>query len=421
MSIGPRNYNSPVSLSWGLQALGVQGLWGRGLTGASVLIGHLDTGLIADHPALAGKVQEYAEFDDDGELIPNQPARDSAGHGSHTAGLVCGGMIEYEAIGVAPEARLISASVIDSGNNIIRILQGLSWLRQKNIRILCMALGIPSENPIFWTMLSALKRAGVLLVCPIGNHGSAVAHAPGHYPFVLSVGAVDKDLHLSSSTGALLDSSGCCIKPELLAPGVCIPSVSPHFAPAVTRSGSSQACALVAGASALLCQAYPHATPNQLAWALCQSAQAVDKQKGIRYRHGLIQVERALSLLESGAPSGDGGQANEHSLPFYRDPELLDQLREAPSDALHDCVWISAEDDEANGDPRGASGIVAEQIALHIQEKPVRSGFLPEARVGWVRASKRFIKTLHNSPSVTVLSAARGLNRVVLGRGFMGG
>lgn len=411
MSFGQPSSSASARLSWGLKALEIEALWGRGLKGAGVLVGHLDTGVRADHPALVDRVEAFVEFDEWGNPIQGQMARDTAGHGSHTAGIVCGASIENELIGVAPQARLLSAAVIDDGNNVVRILRGLSWLREKGIRVLCMALGIPSENPIFWTMLWALKASGVLTVCPIGNHGSALSHAPGNYPFVLSVGAVDKDGKISSSTGRASNSQGQCTKPELLAPGVCIPSISPFFGSAATRSGTSQACAFVAGACALLFQAFPQATPDDMAWALSESAKALDEGRGSRYRHGFLNLEGALNLLAKGrAPSSSRGQSHAEP-PFYRDPGLGDDLREQAGNARHDCVWITVEDMDAKADARGPAGPLMDMLCNQLGESPIQAGYVPEGRVGFARASKRFVEALWRSPQVLVLSAARARNR----------
>lgn len=396
-------------LSWGLEALGIEALWGRGVSGSGVLVGHLDTGIGAEHPALEGRLDAFIEFDELGEPISGQEPRDSAGHGTHTAGIVCGGIICNEVIGTAPGARLASAAVIDDGNNVVRILRGLSWLRGRGARVLCMALGIPGNNPIFWTMLSALRAEGMLLVCPIGNHGSSISHAPGNYPQVLSVGALDREGSFISSTGCLVDAEGRCLKPDVLAPGFDIPSASAFSNSSLAkRSGTSQACAFVAGVAALLFQAFPRATADELAWALRQSARAVDTRKGLRYRFGGLDVKQALHLMEQGPSEPLEPHVDEP--PFFRDPHLLDALRTEASDAWHDCVMITVGDMDARGDPRGSAGQVVDFITEEAGEAPRLSGYIPEGRVGWVRASKRFVQALVRCPEVLVLSSARARN-----------
>src|SRR5690349_17762841 len=113
-------------LTWGLRSLGIDALWRRGLTGAGVRVGHLDTGVDGNHPALAGRVAAFLETDDEGRAVPSAVPRDTASHGTHTAGILCGGLLDGEAIGVAPGAQLYSAAVIDGGRNVVRILRGLN-------------------------------------------------------------------------------------------------------------------------------------------------------------------------------------------------------------------------------------------------------------------------------------------------------
>ena len=109
--------------------------------------GHLDTGVAGQHPALAGRIAAFLETDEEGRAVPSATPRDTASHGTHTAGILCGGVLDGEAIGVAPDAVLHSAAVIDGGRNVVRVLRGLDWLRGSGVRVLSMALGIAGRTP----------------------------------------------------------------------------------------------------------------------------------------------------------------------------------------------------------------------------------------------------------------------------------
>lgn len=107
-----------LGYTWGLQAIGVHLLHAQGFTGRGVLVGHLDTGVDASHPALVlvGAVREYAEFDGLGSEIPGVQPRDSGIHGTHTAGTIAGRSVNEVHFGVAPRATLACAMVIEGGN-----------------------------------------------------------------------------------------------------------------------------------------------------------------------------------------------------------------------------------------------------------------------------------------------------------------
>lgn len=398
----------PPRLTWGLRALGIDALWRRGLTGAGVRVGHLDTGVAGEHPALAGRIAAFLELDEQGRAVATSQARDTRSHGTHTAGILCGGTLEGEAIGVAPEARLHSAVVIDGGRNVVRILRGLEWLRGSGVRVVSMALGIPGHNPVFWTMLAALRAEGALIVCPIGNDGTRGPHAPACHPGVLSVGAIDEELKLAGYTGCdVLD--GVCRAPEVLAPGTFMRSAHSRFAEAAARSGTSQACAFVAGVACLLFQARPEATPEAVAHALRHGARPIDGEHGRRYRFGLIQPERALELLTGAASGGVEREPVAVDPPFYRDPELLEARRQAGAGARLPCVVVVSSEAPADA-RRGAAGPVLDRIAARLDE-PVHAEYLPAGRIALVEASPRFIEALAGEPEVVVLSAATACNQ----------
>lgn len=90
------------SVTWGLKRLGITQLWDSGLTGAGILVGHLDTGVNGKHPALKSAIGEFAEFDLLGNLVPNAKAHDTDQHGTHTAGTIAGRKVTSTAFGVAP-------------------------------------------------------------------------------------------------------------------------------------------------------------------------------------------------------------------------------------------------------------------------------------------------------------------------------
>ncbi len=391
-------------LSWGLKSLGIDALWRKGLTGAGVRVGHLDTGVAAQHPALAGRVAAFLETDEEGRAIPSAAPRDTASHGTHTAGILCGGVLEGEAIGVAPEALLHSAAVIDGGRNVVRILRGLDWLRGSGVRVLAMPLGIARPNPVFWTLLEALRAEGVLTVCAIGNDGAARPHAPGLYSGVLAVGAASAQPRLAPYTGCELAGSEC-LKPELLAPGVDLRSATPHHGSGELGGGTSQACAFAAGVACLLFQACPDATPDEVAEALCASAVPIDEAHGLRYRFGHIQPGLALEHLQRRASRSSRSSSAASEPPFYRDEELLDECRDAsPAAELH-CVAVASGRARLDA-TRGAAGPVVDRIATTLGEPPTRVEYMPAGRIAIVSASPRFIVALGRDPDVQVLSAA---------------
>jgi subtilisin family serine protease len=289
-------------VAWGLQRLGIQACWQRGLTGAGVRVGHLDTGVDAAHPALRGRIAQFAEFDYDGIPVPRARPRDSGTHGTHIAGIICGGSCSHVSFGVAPDAELCSGLVIEGGDCLLRVLAGLEWMLDCRVRVLCVTLGLPIYDPLFEVVLNRLKEAGTLVIAPVGNRGSGRTCSPANYPGVMAVGATtpgDRVARLSGSQ--VFKRPDDFLKPNVVAPGIEIPSAKPGGGLQI-RSGTSMAAAHVAGVAALLFQAKPDATAAEVQDAILTTCTPLPESSEERSGRGLVNPLGAIdALLSTGA------------------------------------------------------------------------------------------------------------------------
>jgi subtilisin family serine protease len=293
-------------LAWGLRRLDIAACWQRGLTGAGVRVGHLDSGVDGSHPALRGRVVAFMEIDREGIPIQAGEPKDSASHGTHTAGVICGGQVDHQTIGAAPGAVLCSGMVIEGGQTLVRVLAGLEWICDCAVRVLCLSVGLPVYNPLFEIALRRLKSAGVLVIAPVGNRGAGCACSPASYPGVIAVGALRPDDRVAHFSGSqqfkrAVDN----LKPNLVAPGVDILSAVPGGG-LQTRSGTSMAAAHVAGAAALLFQANPRATPDEVREALLATCEPLPGASESRSGRGLLYPARAIELIVSNQRSYAG-------------------------------------------------------------------------------------------------------------------
>jgi len=81
--------------------------------------------------------------------------------------------------------------VIEGGKCLVRLLAGLDWMLDCKIRLLCISWGLPLYNPLFEILLKRLRRAGILVVAPVGNGGAGRTCSPANYPGVMAVGAIN--------------------------------------------------------------------------------------------------------------------------------------------------------------------------------------------------------------------------------------
>jgi len=300
--IRPRNITAAAlrtRVTWGIRFLDVPALWAGGVTGKGVLVGHLDTGADGRHPALRGAIAAFTEFDEFGrEVRPSSKPYDTDEHGTHTAATIAGRKVGGRSVGVAPGARLASAIVIEGGNAVARVLGGMDWAVGQGVRVLSMSLGFRGYIEDFFPITRILRERNILPVFAVGNEGPGTSRSPGNYAAALSVGAVDEE-------GAIADFSSSqrfkrkkdSIVPDLAAPGVGVISAKPGGG-WQAMDGTSMATPHVAGVAALLFQARPDATADQVERAIfrsCTRGPGVPPERGNR---GIPHAPRALHELQ---------------------------------------------------------------------------------------------------------------------------
>ena len=304
--------SAPTGTPWHLEKVGAPALWSAGHRGQNVRVGHLDTGVDASHPELAGKVAAFAEFADDGSRRSGS-ARDTAQHGTHTAGLIVG-----KTVGAAPDARLLSALVLPNGEGTFaQVIAGMQWTidpdnnaaTDDGADIVSMSLGLPGTYQEFVNPVRNMLAAGIMPVFAAGNFGPEAGStaSPGNIPDVLGIGATDQNDAVPSYssrgpvawTGAY---TGTHVKPDLVAPGAAITSAFPGGGYGAL-SGTSQAAPIAAGGLAALLSAQPNASFATMKDAVFKGARRLSgDQKSNTSGWGLLSLPGALAQL-GGAPA----------------------------------------------------------------------------------------------------------------------
>src|SRR5882672_4940108 len=304
-------------LTWGLRELDIPELW-ETTRGAGINIAVLDTGVYADHPALAGRVADFIVVDPLGRRIKSEPAYDCGAHGTHVCGAIAGGKTAHGvSIGLAPEASLYVAGVMIGDATLHTLMEGVSWAVEKGVDIINMSLGFSYYEPLFDEIFKLLlDMFGILPVVAIGNENHGNSCSPGNTANAFSVGAVEKmksgrcDVAFFSGGVSLVfpgdDQNVIVTKPDVVAPGAqifsCIP---PEKRPDgvfeyTYMNGTSMATPHVAGAAALLMAAKPEVPVADIIRALKETAKHPGGDRlrpDNRWGHGLIQPVRALQSL----------------------------------------------------------------------------------------------------------------------------
>lgn len=255
---------------WHLEEIAIGAARAKGLDGAGVLAGVLDTGIDASHPEFQGKTIHFREFDIAGRPLAGG-SRDADRHGTHVCGLIAG-----SGVGVAPAAELAVAAVLTTrtctgmAGYLTQIAAGLNWLVTESFRgpgrdpgadLLSASLGSPGYDAYLYQPLgNARFAAGTMMAAAIGNDGRNGINrhgSPGNYDLTIGVGAIDAQRNVADfSDWGTVTQHGGLRKPDFCAPGAGVTSSVPGGAYAA-MSGTSMATPIVAGVMALLLQQTP--------------------------------------------------------------------------------------------------------------------------------------------------------------------
>ena len=315
-------------------AMGAAALRASGLTGAGVTVAVVDSGCDASHPDLANQVVhnvklysgEYLNLPPDSSttiVVPNEtgPYQNTdigSGHGTHVAGIIAADSTSDPTggrLGVAPAADLVCLSI---GEVLFTtaVVTAYDFLLDQpdmwSVDVVNNSWGnsfrqYDPRDPVA-VATKAVADNGAVVVFAAGNSGYTEAEMSlnpfSQYPWVTSVAneTVTWKRAESSSNGLVFDNSQAVTigagghtvfsgdriglyHPDVAAPGENISSTCDTAGTVVgpcppgenaSASGTSMASPHVAGAAALLLQANPTLTPDQVRMALQATAKPVE-------------------------------------------------------------------------------------------------------------------------------------------------
>jgi subtilisin family serine protease len=290
------------------QALGA---YQAGATGRGVTVAVIDSGIDQYSAEFNGRISSLSA-----DLAGTRGLQDDSGHGTAVAGVLLAAKNDIGVHGVALGATLLVARTDTPGtcatttgadpgcsHNDNNIARGVDLAITAGARVINMSLGGSPANANLRAAIGRATSAGIIVVISAGNAGvkdpvlaadpdllAQVASDPVARGLVLIAGATDSSRTLADFS----NKAGSWSAYYLTALGVEVRS-NDQTGKAMLYSGTSFSAPVVAGAVALLAQAFPNLTGVQIVDLLLRTATDLGASgTDTVYGHGELNIARAF-------------------------------------------------------------------------------------------------------------------------------
>ncbi|RZB14172.1 Subtilisin, serine endopeptidase [Streptomyces sp. F001] len=301
---------------WGQQAMRLDRLPPT-FRAFGIKVGVIGSGVAAEHPDLKQRVRSGID------LVRGTEegwAHDTAGTGTHAAGVIAGADTGKGVIGIAVDAEIEVCQVLPGGC-FSDLIAALDHCIEREVDVAHIAVATPYASALVSRKLADANAVGIACVAPAGDSGGPVCF-PGSLPTVFTVGALGAfgtfppDTSQATHVGPQLTPDGLFAAPfschgpgvDAAAPGVAVLSCSPQGG-YTALDGTGTASAHVVGLAALVLahhedfhgQLLPRGPGRvrhlfEIIAASCRPLAAPGTLEASRLGHGLPDALTALGL-----------------------------------------------------------------------------------------------------------------------------
>ncbi|WP_102125527.1 S8 family peptidase [Deinococcus planocerae] len=303
---------------WSIYRVQAPAAWDAGFTGKGVVVAVIDQGVDLGHPDLAPNlwqnpnpssttcpgVNGYDFVDDDAD------PSDTGGHGTHVSGTIAAAANGQGVVGVAPEAKIMALRGLGyfGGTNYM-LARALKYAADCGAQVVNNSWGGSQRTRAFRDVLEYGTAKGVTYVFSAGNsyrdnnRPSWPVSYSTEIPGVIGGGATSNDNRRTA-----FSSSGNYV--TVAAPGGTILSTVPRSQapnnPYAFLQGTSMAAPNATGVVALIYQARPGITPEQVRQVLTWSANSTitgqnskpDYPTGGFFGYGIVDAAAAVQYAQ---------------------------------------------------------------------------------------------------------------------------
>ena len=343
------DYDVKTRLSESTNTVGAEKVWNKNITGESVDVAVLDTG-IEDDTVL--NVETQVDYTGEG-------TDDLSGHGTHVAGIVASPDEQYR--GVAYGADLFDVKVLDQEGtgSTSDVIAGLEYAVDNGAEVATLSLGAAVESCDGTSSLSEAVdntvNQGVAVTVAAGNNGpdSETITAPGCAEKPITVGSsVKNEISDFSGRGPTADGR---VKPDLVAPGQSITSLTnndgdgPNFE---SLSGTSMATPHAAGAAALMLAANQSLSPEEIKNVQESTAEDIGFDENIQ-GSGRLEIQSAYQEVatkstqenntRNSAPVIEAARAEVNLLNESAEAKLIINATDTDNETLNTSFFLNGE------------------------------------------------------------------------------
>jgi subtilisin family serine protease/uncharacterized protein YjdB len=231
--------------------VGTYAAWGLTKGSSAVKVFVLDTGVLAAHEDLTGRVTNVPPGSASG--LPSSITGLRNAHGTHVAGIIAATANNGTGgTGIAPNVTILAYrgntnTYLDSFPDA-QLVYGLQQAIGLNANVINMSLGGAFYSSVMAEAVALTLAAGIPIIAAQGNDGMQTYNYPAHYDGVISVASTDNNntrSFYSTYADATLSAPGS----NIISPAWA--GTSPTNATYQSYDGTSMACPVVTGCVAL--------------------------------------------------------------------------------------------------------------------------------------------------------------------------